>query len=183
MTNRKLNQNSTNLIHASEGCRLKAYPDPASSMGKEMRKSENQRVKDWQNMPGDPWTVGWGSTGLDYFNLDVQGKPTRISPNTTWTQEQCDSRSADDISHFGKDVSDLLKVQVNDNQFGALVCFAYNVGTNNLRNSTLLKLVNEGKFQPAADEFLKWTKAQGVVLPGLVKRREAERRLFLSPSV
>lgn len=178
---RKINHNGMNLIHSFEGCSLQAYPDPASPLGREMRKTANARAADWQQRPGDPWTVGWGTTGSDNYNLDAQGKPTPIGPHTRWTQDQCDRRASDDAALFGDEVTKLVKVSINDNQFAALVSFAYNVGVNNLRNSTLLKNVNEGKFQVAADEFLKWTKAQGVVLPGLVKRREAERRLFLTP--
>lgn len=180
-TTRKINDLGMSLVHAFEGCKLKAYPDPASPLAAEMRKPPNARKKDWEKLSGDPWTVGWGSTGIDDFKLDENGKPTKIGPDTTWTQAQADDRSRRDLESFAKSVSSLLKREVNDNQFAALVSFAYNVGSGNLKNSTLLKLVNEGKFQQAADEFLKWTKAQGKVLPGLVKRREAERRLFLTP--
>ena len=75
----------------------------------------------------------------------------------------------------------MVTKEINDNQFSALVSFCYNVGPGNLKSSTLLRHVNNGKFPEAANEFLKWTKAQGKELPGLVKRREAERRLFLTP--
>lgn len=177
---RKLNSNGLSLIKLFEGCRLTAYPDPASPLAVELRKAPNARKPDWQNLSGNPWTVGWGSTGIDPFNLDENGKPKPIGPGTKWTQDQADKRKADELDTVCESVSKLLKVAVSDNQFAALVSFAYNVGTNNLKNSTLLRLLNQGKTAEAADEFLKWTKAQGKVLPGLVKRREAERRLFLS---
>jgi hypothetical protein len=70
---------------------------------------------------------------------------------------------------------------INQNQFDALVCFAYNVGLGALHGSTLLKKVNTGDFDGAADEFLKWNHAGGVVVPGLTRRRQAERSLFLQP--
>lgn len=177
---RKLNPNGLNLIKSFEGCKLDAYPDPASPLAIELRKTPNARKPGWEKLSGAPWTVGWGSTGVDPFSLDKDGKPVPIGPGTKWTQEQADKKKADDLELFCSSVSKLLKVQVNDNQFAALVSFAYNVGTNNLKNSTLLRLVNQGKFADAAEEFLKWTKAQGRQLPGLVRRREAERRLFLS---
>lgn len=177
---RKLNSNGLNLIKSFEGCKLNAYPDPASPLAVELRKVLNARKPGWEKFSGAPWTVGWGSTGVDPFNLDKDGKPTPIGPNTKWTQEQADKKKADDLEVFCNSVSKLLKVQVNDNQFSALVSFAYNVGANNLKKSTLLRLVNQGKFADAAEEFLKWTKARGKELPGLVRRREAERRLFLS---
>jgi lysozyme len=68
---------------------------------------------------------------------------------------------------------------MTDNQFAALVSFAYNCGVGNLKSSSLLKHFNSGKIQEAAQEFLRWTKAKGVVMPGLVRRREAEKALFL----
>jgi lysozyme len=177
---RKVNKNGITLIHASEGCRLKAYADPASPLARELAKPEPNRTRGWQQLSGSPWTVGWGTTGLDYYNLDKDGKPLPIGPNTEWTQEQCDKRSEEDIAKFGEQVLKLVKVELTDNQFAALVCFSYNVGIGNLRNSGLLRLLNQGKYGEAADQFLLWNKAGGKVLPGLVKRREAERRLFLT---
>ncbi len=177
---RKVNDAGIKLIRFFEGCELKAYPDPASPLARELAKPEPNRIREWKMLSGSPWTVGWGTTGLDYFNLDKDGKPTQIGQNTVWTQEQCDSRNRDDINAFAKQVADLLKVDVSENQFAALVSFAYNVGAGNLRNSSLLRLVNQKKFGEAANQFLLWNKAGGKVLLGLKKRREAERRLFLT---
>jgi GH24 family phage-related lysozyme (muramidase) len=73
----------------------------------------------------------------------------------------------------------LVKVPLNSNQFSALVSFSFNVGTGNLQTSTLLKKLNALDYTGAADEFLKWAKAKGQELPGLVRRRKAERDLFL----
>jgi lysozyme len=64
--------------------------------------------------------------------------------------------------------------------FDALVSFAFNVGLGNLQRSGLRMKTNRGEYEAAADEFLKWTKAGGKVLPGLVKRRHDERALYLS---
>lgn len=178
---RKLNGNGLLLIKSFEGCKLEAYPDPASPLAAELRKVQNARKAGWETLSGDPWTIGWGSTGIDTFNLTPDGKPKPIGPGTIWTQAQADERKSKDLEKFCADVSKLLKVEVNDNQFAALISFAYNAGTGNLKSSTLLRLVNQGKFLDASNEFLKWTKAQGKELPGLVKRREAERRLFLTP--
>jgi lysozyme len=173
---RKINESGLQLIRSFEGCRLNAYPDPASPLAKEMRKTASLRAKDYQKLPGDPWTVGWGSTGADPFN---GGKP--IGPGTTWTQEQCDKRNVEHLEEFCAQVVPLLKVDVNDNQFAALVSFAYNVGVNALKKSTLLIHTNAKKWDSAAEEFLKWNKAGGQVMAGLTKRREAEKRLFLTP--
>ena len=83
------------------------------------------------------------------------------------------------VTNFSSGVSKLLKIQVTQNQFDALVDFAYNVGIGNLKSSTLLKKVNAKNFSGAALEFIKWNKADGKVLPGLTKRRTAEKDLFI----
>lgn len=176
---RTITKEGMDLIKSFESCVLKAYADPASALAQQLRKAEDKRVKNWKTLSGDPWTVGWGSTGLDHFNLDPQGKPTKIGPDTQWTQAQADQRKASDLEKFCKQVDDLVTANINDNQFSALVSFAYNCGVGNLSGSTLLKRVNEGKFKEAADEFLKWNKAKGQVMAGLTRRRAAERELFL----
>jgi lysozyme len=178
---RKINAEGLRLVMSFESCVLEAYPDPASKLAQEMRKHPSKRTKGWENFSGEPWTVGWGSTGLDHFNLDENGKPTRIGKGTVWTQDQADSRKLDDLDFFCSGVANLVKTQLSDNQFSALVSFAYNCGLANLKSSTLLKRVNEGRFEDAANEFLRWNKAQGQVMKGLTRRREAERDLFIKP--
>lgn len=117
------------------------------------------------------WTIGYGSTGPD------------IVKGLKWTQEQADSRLEDDVYKFEKGVEACVKTKINSNQFAALVCFAYNVGIGSLQKSTLLKKINSGDMNGAADEFLRWNKAGGKVLTGLSRRRTAERALFLKPEV
>ena len=73
----------------------------------------------------------------------------------------------------------LLTVQATQGQFDALVSFAFNLGLGALRGSTLLKKLNVGNVKGAADQFLLWVNAAGKVLPGLQKRRQDERALFL----
>ena len=73
----------------------------------------------------------------------------------------------------------LVKSNVTENNFSALVSFTFNVGTGNLKKSTLLKKVNANPKDPSIKaEFMKWTKANNVVLKGLVRRREAEAKLY-----
>jgi lysozyme len=179
---RAVNKEGLSLIKSFESCSLEAYADPASPLGAETRKSKAKRASGWEKLSGEPWTVGWGSTGLDYFNLDANGQPKRIGPGTKWTQAQADERNGKDLEKFSAQVIALLQVPVSDNQFAALVSFAYNCGVGNLKSSTLLRKVNESKFTEAAAEFLKWDKAQGQVMPGLTRRREAEKALFLKKS-
>ena len=85
-----------------------------------------------------------------------------------------------DLEYFESCVSQLVKVKLTQGQFDALVSFCYNIGVNALSKSTLLRLVNQSKFTDAANEFDRWVYANRKKLPGLVKRREEEKKLFLS---
>lgn len=112
-------------------------------------------------------TIGWGHTGNVWLGMVV-------------TQEQADALLAADIQRFEKGVAALLKVQVTQGQFDALVSFSFNCGLGNLESSTLLRKLNAGDVDGAAAEFPRWNKAGGSVLRGLTLRREAEQRLFMS---
>ena len=83
-----------------------------------------------------------------------------------------------DLIKFEEGVEKLVEVDINSNQFSALVSFAFNLGCGNLKKSTLLKKLNDGDTEGASDEFLQWVSAGGKRLPGLERRREAERELF-----
>lgn len=117
---------------------------------------------------GAPFTIGWGSTGPDIRN------------GTVWTQEQADARLAQEVAEKAAGVAALVTVPVSDAQLGALTSLAYNIGLGNVRSSTVLRKLNGGDVAGAADAFLMWTKAAGRELPGLVRRRQAERALFLT---
>jgi lysozyme len=83
------------------------------------------------------------------------------------------------VESFAKKVRPLIKKEITDNNFSAIVSFSYNVGVGNLKKSTLLKKVNADPKDPTIKaEFMKWTRANGVVLKGLVRRREAEAKLY-----
>jgi lysozyme len=114
-------------------------------------------------------TIGWGHTGGD------------VSNGLQISQDDADDFLEKDLKKFNDSVSRLLTAEVNQGQFDALVCFAYNVGLGNLKTSTLLRKVNACD-PSAADEFQKWTHAGGKVLPGLITRRKAEAALFRGDS-
>jgi lysozyme len=116
---------------------------------------------------GEPWTIGYGHTG-------------GVHPTDSISKERAEDLLREDLCKFEEGVEHLLFVDVTDNQFSALVSFAFNVGVHNLAMSTLLKKLNNDDAAGAASEFGKWNKAAGKVLPGLTARREAERQLFLS---
>lgn len=146
---RQVNQAGIDLIRRFEGCRLEAYPDPATG--------------------GDPWTIGYGATGPG------------IEPGVVWTQEEADARLAEDVQRFADAVERALTVDVSDNEFAAMVSLAFNIGAAAFRKSTLLRLVNDGHFEAAAQQFERWNRAGGRVMAGLTRRRQAERALFETP--
>jgi lysozyme len=119
---------------------------------------------------GGIWTIGYGTTGANV----VEG--------LTIDQTTADKWLMDRLNQTGDEVFGYVHVPLNDNQFSALVSFAYNVGIGNFKHSTLLTLLSGGDYKSASDEFLKWDKIKGVVYPGLLRRRLAEQTLFnLSP--
>lgn len=143
----KPSTNCVALVKQFEGCKLAAYPDPAT--GK------------------DPWTIGWGATGPD------------VKQGVVWTQAQADARLAHDLDAFAAKVERALEgTPTTQNQFDALVCFAYNVGIGNLSSSTLLRYHKAKRYGAAQAEFAKWNRGAGKVLAGLTKRRAAEAALY-----
>lgn len=134
-------------IKAFESCELDAYPDPGSG--------------------GDPWTIGWGATGLG------------IRKGVRWTQQQADDRLKEDVERFSAGVSKLIgSAATTQGEFDALVSFAYNVGLGALEKSTLLRKHKSGDKAGAAIEFAKWVNAAGKPMKGLIRRRAAERALY-----
>lgn len=121
--------------------------------------------------PAGIWTVGYGHTGRDVY------KGLKI------TQEQADTLLEFDLWTFAEGVDAAIpeEIDITDNQFAALVSLAYNIGLGNFKKSSVLKFILKQEFEKASDAFLVWKKAAGKVLPGLVRRREAERALFLTP--
>jgi lysozyme len=117
------------------------------------------------------WTIGFGTT--------VYPDGTKVKKGDTCTAEQAKAYFAYDLKRFENAVNSGLIVLVNQNQFDALVSLTYNIGETAFKKSTLLELLNANKLAAAADEFPKWNKGGGQVLKGLVRRRAAERVLFL----
>ncbi len=132
--------------------------------------------------PIDIWTIGWGHAirvGSDF----LRGRENRARARALYpggvTRAQAEVLLRADVLDKCRDVEAAVKVPLTDNQFSALVCFTYNVGSANLSRSTLLRLVNERNFVAASQEFVKWNKADGKVLEGLTRRRKAEAELFM----
>lgn len=136
-----------------------------------IKEFEGCRLTAYQDSVG-VWTIGYG------WANPVDGKP--VKRGMTIDQATAERLLKTGLVSYESDVSKLVKVNLTQGQFDALVSFTYNLGARSLSTSTLLRKLNAGDIKGAADEFLRWNKAGGKVLNGLTRRREAERALFLS---
>lgn len=110
------------------------------------------------------------------------GRTTNVRMGDTCTQEQADAWLEEEVEQFRRGVRGAVLVPLNDNQLAALTSFAYNCGLAAFRGSTLLRKLNMGDYQGAADQFPVWNRAGNRVVQGLINRRAAERALFLKDS-
>jgi lysozyme len=107
--------------------------------------------------------------------------PLKPEDNRVWTKDEINELFRVDVQNFERGVLRLVPGVVGrQGSFDALVSFAFNAGLGNLQRSTIRMRANRGDWEGAAAAFRMWTKGGGKVLPGLVKRREAEIALFLS---
>lgn len=152
------------LIKRFEGCRSRPYRCPAFL-----------------------WTVGYGKLMYpDQARLKVPDRlayPLRAEDNRVFSPEEIDAFLVEELESTCRGVARLCPASINDQgQFDALVSFAFNCGLGALQRSSIRSAYNRGDIETAADCFLKYTKAAGKELLGLVKRRHSERALFLSSS-
>ncbi|RRV49596.1 lysozyme [Pseudomonas sp. p106] len=126
---------------------------------------EGLRLQAYQDAVG-VWTIGYGTT-------------RGVSAGISITNEQAERMLLNDVQRFEPEVERLITAPLSQNQWDALISFTYNLGAANLESSTLRRLLNAGDYAGAAEQFPRWNKAGGKVLPGLVRRRAAERELFL----
>jgi lysozyme len=167
----KLSKAGSDLMHRYEGCRNKPYLCPAHI-----------------------WTIGYGHVlyqeQIKLPMARVEGKtvpmirkemPLKPEDSRVWSKEEIEKLFADDVASFERGVLRLVPGVVGrQGAFDALVSISFNFGLGNLQRSTIRMKANRGDWEGAADAFRAWTKGGGKVLPGLVKRREAEIALFLS---
>jgi lysozyme len=168
MAQRDINQAAINLVKSFEGI-------PGGD-------SATQNIVPYLD-PVNIWTIGWGHT-LRYCGRFLKGDADRAHVRALYpdgiTLAQAEILLHADLIDTARDVLAMLAVPVNDNELGALTSFAFNLGTGNLHSSTLLKKLNANDRIGAADQFIRWVRADGKVLQGLVRRRAAERILFLA---
>jgi lysozyme len=146
-----LNQATIDLVKEFEGLRTTAYKDSAGV-----------------------WTIGYGTTGRAGVGIDpVEGMEI--------TEAEAEYYLQKGLEKFSTEITGAITQPINENEFGAFVSLAYNIGSGAFKRSTALRKFNAGDKQGAANAMLMWNKAGGRVLNGLVRRREAERALFLTP--
>lgn len=166
----KTSKKGIELMHLFEGCRLKPYLCPAHI-----------------------WTIGYGhvlyqdqirlpvAAKQDYTGMLRKDYPLRREDNRTWSKEEVNDLFEKDLVVFERGVLRLApSLATRQGAFDACVSFAFNAGLGNFQRSSMRMAINRGDWEEAAEGFMKWTKGGGKVLPGLVRRRQAERALFLS---
>ena len=126
---------------------------------------EGLRLKAYQDI-GGVWTIGYGHTGPD------------VTPGLEITQYKAVSLMLQDLSRIEERVSEMLVSTVSQQQFDALISFAYNLGPMALHGSTLLRFLNGGNAAAAALQFIRWDHAGAVEVEALKRRREAEAAIF-----
>ena len=134
-----------------------------------VKEFEGLRLKAYK-CPAAVWTIGYGHTS-------AAGSPM-VTSDLEITRDAAEEILKRDMLQYEDGVRGLVKVGLTQGQFDALVDFAYNAGVGALAKSTLLKKVNAEKFDEVPAEFMKWTKGGGKELPGLVRRRRAEVKLW-----
>ena len=155
----------------------------------QMKHHEGVRQKPYL-CPAHIWTVGVGRVLYhdqiklpmvrkgDYTGQIRREYPIRPDDNRVWSMEEVDELLRQDLRRFTRGVDRLCPV-TTDGQKSALVSFAFNVGLGNLQRSTVRMRHNRGDYEGAAEAFMMWVKAGGRTLPGLVKRRWDEKKLYL----
>lgn len=125
---------------------------------------EGDRLVAYQDSVG-VWTIGSGHT-------------KGVTEGMTCTRDQADTWLLEDVAEAEAAVNRLVKIALSQEEFDALVDFVFNLGAANFAASTLLKKLNARDIQGAIDEFVKWDRAGGVEVAGLLRRRKAEAALF-----
>jgi lysozyme len=123
--------------------------------------------------PAGVWTIGYGTTAAAGVGIvPIEGM--------TITEAKAEGYLHAALDKFSAEIAPAIKAPINENEYGAFVSLAYNIGTGAFKKSSALRCFNAGNKGEAADAIMLWNKARGKVLAGLVRRRTAERALFLT---
>jgi len=129
-----------------------------------LKKFEGCELKAYQDSVG-VWTIGYGHT-------------KEVKEGDQINKDEAEHLLAEEMPEYEGYINDMVEVPLNQNQFDSLVCWVYNLGPTNLRNSTLLTVLNQERYDDVPREIKRWNKAGGEVLKGLIRRRKAEALLF-----
>ena len=129
-----------------------------------LKKFEGCELKAYQDSVG-VWTIGYGHTKGVKDGMEI-------------TKEEAEEMLKEELPEYENYINELVEIPLSQNEFDALVCWVYNLGPTNLLKSTLLETLNKGDKDGVPYQIRRWNKAGGVVLNGLVRRREAEALLF-----
>ena len=129
-----------------------------------IKKFEGCKTTAYQDSVG-VWTIGFGHT-------------KGVEEGQTCSIEDAESMLADEMDEYEGYINNMVKVELQQHEFDALVAWVYNLGPTNLGESTMLKVLNGGQFDRVPDEMNRWTRAGGKILEGLVRRRQAESLMF-----
>lgn len=160
------------LVTQFEGLDLTAYPDPESPLGRALEAAGlvgKPIPISMLTLSGSPWTCGYGHTGPD------------VTPGMVVSMAQAIAWRTHDLNVAAFSINAHVTVPINQNQFDALCDFVLNEGQHNFATSTLLRMLNAGNYGDAATQFDRWDIAGGEVVPGLERRRNAEKALFMKP--
>lgn len=133
-----------------------------------VKRFEGLRLAPYRDAAGF-WTIGWGH---------LVSRDRHAPPPPELTEDEAEILLDRDLAERAAAVRRLVRVPLAGGQYGALISFAYNVGSGALQQSTLLRKVNAGDHAAVPAQFLRWVMAAGVRLPGLVRRRQAEANLY-----
>ena len=125
---------------------------------------EGLRLEAYQDSVG-VWTIGYGHT-------------KGVTPSMKITESQANNLLRTELIEYQNYINEMVKVELSQCEYDALVCWVYNLGPTNLRESTLLKVLNQGDKFLVPEQIRRWNRAGGKVLKGLVRRREAEALMF-----
>ena len=132
-----------------------------------IKKFEGLKLKAYLPTPNDVPTIGYGHTKTAKMGTKI-------------TKKEATALLVQDLAWCENAVGRAVKVPLTQSQYDALCSFTYNLGETNLRSSTLLKVLNKGDYEEAANQLLRWDKQGKKTLLGLTRRREAEKAMFLS---
>jgi lysozyme len=151
--NMKISQEGITLIKHYEGC-----PKDADGNAVSYRCAANKP------------TIGYGSLKL------IDGSP--VQDNMSITMKEAEELLAHELEEYEGYINDMVTVPLKQNEMNAMVSWVFNLGPTNLKNSTLLRVLNEGKYHEVPEQIKRWNKVNGKVNEGLVKRRKSEALLF-----